>query len=82
MERSYAINKDLARQYTRLKNLQSKNATLEKRNRKLKKEIVEAKKELNRISNRRTARLNQEKQNKNINAWLRAQQERQRKMRA
>jgi len=77
MERSYAINKDLARQYTKLKNLQSKNATLEKKNRTLKKEIVKAKKELNRISNRRTAKLNQEKHNKNINAWLKLMRNRQ-----
>lgn len=82
MKRSYAINKDLARQYTKLKNLQNMNATLVKKNRTLKKKIVAAKEELNRISRRRTAKLNQEKHNKNINAWLRAQQERQRKMRA
>lgn len=76
LKRSIAINKKLSEEYTKLKNLKNRNAVMEKKNKKLKKQIQTSKNALNAISERRRMQVNEMKRNKNVNAWLKQQETR------
>ena len=70
LKRQYAINKKLAKTYTKLKTM---NASLEKKNRALKKKIAAKKKELANISSSRNIKRHIDERNKKMNKWLKEQ---------
>lgn len=70
LKRQYAINKKLAKTYTNLKNM---NASLEKKNRTLRKKIEAKKKELAEISRSRNIKRSINERNKGVNKWLKEQ---------